>query len=356
MYAVIMAGGSGTRFWPVSRRDRPKQFLAIGTDRPLLVETVARLDPLVPLERILVVAGAHHADTIRALLPGLPPDNLLIEPCARNTAPCVGLAAAHLAARDPDAVMAVLPADHHIGDPARFRALIAAAADRARRGEIVTLGIRPTRPETGYGYIHFDRTDTVDIDGVAACRVERFVEKPPREVAEQYLASGRYLWNSGMFFFTPRRILADIGRFLPATRARLDRIAAAIGTPAYAETLEREFAATEAVSLDYGVMEHADRVRVVPAAFGWNDVGHWAALADFGDVDDRGNVLRGDTVIVDSHGCVVQSEGPLVALVGVHDLVVVATGDAVLVCPKDRAQDVRRVVDRLAARKREDVL
>ncbi len=356
MYAVIMAGGSGTRFWPLSRRDRPKQFLAIGTERPLLAETAARLAPLVPLERVMVVAGERHAAPIRELLPDLPADNLVIEPCARNTAPCIGLAAALLARRDPDAVMAVLPADHHIGDPARFRTLMAAAGARARAGEIVTLGIRPTRPETGYGYIHYDRADTVDVDGVEVCRVERFVEKPPRDVAEKYLASGRYLWNSGMFFFTARRILEDIGRFLPAMRAHLDVIAAAVGTDAYAETLAREFAAMESVSIDYGVMEHAERVRVVPAAFGWNDVGHWAALADFAEADDAGNVVRGPALTIDSRDSIVHSDGPTVALVGCEDLVVVVTGDAVLVCPRDRAQDVRRVVDKLKARGREDLL
>ena len=246
MYAVVMAGGSGTRFWPLSRRARPKQFLAIGTELPLIAETAARLRPLVPGSHLYVVAGPHHAEPIRQLLPELPAQQLLIEPCARNTAPCVGLAAVHLLARDPSAVMAVLPADHHISDGEGYRRVLRAAAERAREGEIVTLGIRPTRPETGYGYIHYDRDDTLATsDGVEVCAVRRFVEKPPREVAARYLETGGYLWNSGMFFFTAERILNDIRRYLPAMAAALDRIGAAIGTDAYDTVLAEQFAHIE---------------------------------------------------------------------------------------------------------------
>ncbi len=358
-YAVIMAGGSGTRFWPLSRRARPKQFLAIGTPRTLIEETVARLAPLIPAERVMVVAGEGHVPAIRDLLPD---QWLVTEPCARNTAPCVGLAAVHLARRDPDAVMAVLPADHHIADAPGFRRLIAAALERARAGEIVTLGIRPDRPETGYGYIHYNREDTLATSGgVEVCAVRRFVEKPPRAVAERYLAEGGYLWNSGMFFFTAARILADIRRFLPAMAAALDRIAAAVGTPDEADVTVREFAAMESVSIDYGVMEHADRVRVVPADIGWNDVGHWAALADFGTPDTAGNVRSGgraeDLVLIDARECIVQqSGGRLVALLGVDELVVVDTPDVLLVCARDRVQDVRKVVARLEETKREELL
>lgn len=362
MYAVIMAGGSGTRFWPLSRRDRPKQFLSIGTARPLLVETVERLAPLVPPDRVYVVAGERHARPIRALLPKLPADHLLVEPCPRNTAPCVGLAAVHLARKDRDAVMAVLPADHHIADGPRFRKVIAAAAERARAGEIVTLGIRPTRPETGYGYIRFDPSEPLVAGGVEVCRVERFVEKPPREVAERYLASNRYLWNSGMFFFTPARILADIRRFMPALAEGLDRIARAIGTAEYGAVLAETFTELRSTSIDYGVMEHATGhpelppMRVVPADFGWNDVGHWAAIADFAESDASGNVTDGDAVLVDTRDSIVHAGHGAVALVGVSDLVVVTTEDAVLVCPRDRAQDVRKIVDRLTRDEREELL
>ncbi len=360
-YAVIMAGGSGTRFWPLSRRARPKQFLAIGTPRTLIEETVGRLAPLIPPERAMVVAGEGHVPAIRGLLPD---QWLVTEPCARNTAPCVGLAAIHLMARDPDAVMAVLPADHHIADAAGFRRLIAAAEERAREGEIVTLGIRPDRPETGYGYIHYNREDTLATSsGVEVCGVRRFVEKPPKAVAERYLAEGGYLWNSGMFIFTARRILSDIRRYLPAMAAALDRIALALGTPAEAEVTAREFNGMESVSIDYGVMEHAERVRVVPADIGWNDVGHWAALADFGTPDAAGNVVSGlgdrpgNVALIDTRDAIVQSSaGRFIALLGVDNLVVVDTPDALLLCARDRVQDVRRVVSRLEELKRGDLL
>lgn len=362
MFAVIMAGGAGTRFWPLSRRDRPKQFLPIGTPKPLLRETIDRLDPLVPADRVYVVAGERHARAIRALVPELPADHLLVEPCPRNTAPCVGLAAIHLARKNRHAVMAVLPADHHVADGERFRRVMAAAAERARAGEIVTLGIRPTRPETGYGYIRFEPTDPVVASGVEVCRVEKFVEKPPREVAARYLASNRYLWNSGMFFFTPDRILADIRRFMPSLAAGLDRIAKAIGTTEYGEVLAETFAELRSTSIDYGVMEHATAepdlppMRVVPADFGWNDVGHWAAVADFAETDRDGNVVGGDAVLVDTRDSIVHAAHGTAALVGVSNLVVVTTEDAVLVCPRDRAQDVRKVVERLERDKREELL
>lgn len=357
MYAVIMAGGSGTRFWPLSRRLRPKQFLSIGTERPLIVETVERLAPLVTAEQVMVVAGEHHAASIRRLLPELPDGALLVEPCARNTAPCIGLAALHIARTDPDAVMAVLPADHHIGDPDGFRRVMAAAAERAALGEIVTLGIRPTRPETGYGYIHYDRSDTcLSGQGVEICTVNRFVEKPPRDVAERYLSDGGYLWNSGMFFFTAKRILADIERLLPGLHQALVRIGEAIGTDAYDAVLSAQFNAVNSVSIDYGVMEHAEQVRVVPADFGWNDVGHWAALADFAEPDRDGNVVTGDAILVDAANNIVHAGHRAVAIVGARDLVVVATEDAVLVCPRDRAQDVRRVVDQLKKAGRKELL
>ncbi len=357
MYAVVMAGGSGTRFWPLSRRARPKQFLAIGTEKPLLVETVERLAPLVSASQTYVVAGEAHASEVAALLPTLPSDQLLIEPCARNTAPAIGLAAIHLRRRDPEAVMAVLPADHHIGDRPGFVRLLRAAEERARAGEIVTIGIRPDRPETGYGYIHYDRKETVPTkNGVDACRVLRFVEKPPRATAERYIAEGGYLWNSGMFFVTVARILADIRRFLPNLAAALDRVDAAIGEPFYEKVLADEFNDLESISIDYGVMEHADNVRVLPASIGWNDVGHWAALADFAETDAQGNVSAGNAILVDAHRNIVHAEGRVVAVVGVRDLVVVATPDAVLVVPRDRAQDVRHVVDRLREQGEEDLL
>ncbi|MFN3200532.1 MAG: mannose-1-phosphate guanylyltransferase [Bradymonadia bacterium] len=360
MHAVIMAGGSGTRFWPRSRKARPKQFLSIGTERALLAETVARLSPVIEADQVMVVAGTRHAPLVGEVLPELSAEGLVIEPAARNTAPCVGLAAIHIARKDPNTVMAVLPADHHILDEKGFRRLLLAAEQRAAAGEIVTLGIRPTRPETGYGYIHYDGADAIATDQrVDAYRVHRFVEKPQKAVAERYLAEGHYLWNSGMFFFTAARILDDIRRCLPTLHQALERIGAALdeGPERYNAVLQAEFEAIEGISIDYGVMEHAENVRVIPADIGWNDVGHWAALGDFAPADKRGNIVQGDAVLIEAERNVVQSgAGRLVALVGVEDLVVVDTEDALLVCPRDRAQDVRKVVDRLKADKKEELL
>jgi mannose-1-phosphate guanylyltransferase len=274
----------------------------------------------------------------------------------------VALAALHVAHEDPDAVMAVLPADHHIADPETFRTLLSAAAERAAAGDIVTLGIRPTRPETGYGYIEFGDDSVATGDGVDAYAVERFVEKPDRPTAEKYLENGKFLWNSGMFFFTPRRILEEFQRFLPQWFEALQPVAEAIGTDAYDAQLTQAFDSVEGISLDYGIMEPVTTtpgrppVRVIPAQMGWNDVGHWAALEDFVEKDGQGNVVIGDAMVLDGRGNIVRADGPTVALVGVDDLVVVSTGDAILVCPRDRAQDVRRIVEQLESDDRKDLL
>ncbi len=233
-YAIIMAGGSGTRFWPLSRRARPKQFLAIGTESPLIVETVERLVPLIPTEHLKIVAGESHVAGLKSHLPMLGPDALIVEPCARNTAPCIGLAAINVAQDDPDAVMVVLPADHHIADGTSYRNLISAACERARQGDIVTLGIHPTRPETGYGYIELDANRVTNPDvGPIAFDLNRFVEKPDVDTARKYLESKHFVWNSGMFFFTAKTILGAFERHLPDMHEGLMRIADHIGSNTY---------------------------------------------------------------------------------------------------------------------------
>jgi mannose-1-phosphate guanylyltransferase len=276
IFPVVMAGGSGTRFWPLSRAARPKQFLALSGDAPLLVETVARLPPLAGIERTYVVCGPLHAPAVRELLPAMPRENLLVEPCARNTAPCVGLAALHVARRDPGGILAMLPADHHVARPERFRAALAAGAALAEAGRIATIGIRPSRPETGYGYLQVG----APLAGFEGATVERFVEKPDRATAERYLADGGYLWNGGIFLFRADVILDEIRAAMPALAARLDAIGAALGTPSYDEVLAREFPACPSESIDYGVMERSSRIAVVPADFGWSDVGSFAALPE----------------------------------------------------------------------------
>ena len=353
IYPVVMAGGSGTRFWPLSRAKRPKQFLPLAGAEPLLADTVARLPPLARIDRTFVVCGKAHAAAVRRILPRLPARNLLVEPCARNTAPCVGLAALHVAKRDPEGVLAMLPADHHVARPDAFRAALSRGAALAEAGHVATIGLRPSRPETGYGYLKVG-APMAGFDGAA--KVERFVEKPDRETAERYVKDGGYLWNGGIFLFRADVILEEIRAAMPALAERLDAIAGAIGKATYARVLAREFPRCPSESIDFGVMERSSRIAVVPADFGWSDVGSFAAIPEVRAADERGNVAQGDALVLDGTGNVVLAGDRLVALIGVSGLVVVDAGDAVLVCPKDRAQDVKRVVDELRRRKRDGAL
>ncbi|MBI4567883.1 MAG: mannose-1-phosphate guanylyltransferase [Planctomycetes bacterium] len=350
LHAVVMAGGAGTRFWPQSRVARPKQFLPFGADgRTLLAATVERLLGAAPLERILVVTGAAHAGLARAQLPDLPADNLIVEPAGRDTAPCVGLAATIIARRDPDGVVAVFPADHFIEPAEDFVRAVLFAADVAHQsGGIVTFGVRPAGPATGYGYIHAGKT--LDERGGEILReVLGFEEKPDLESARRYVESGEYYWNSGMFVFTARAMLTALAEHVPDIAAHLAAVGRALGTPAEAETLEREFLACRRISLDYAVMEHARDIRAIVSRFRWDDVGAWDALARFQAPDAEGNVAAGERVLHRARGCTVVSEGGLVALVGVENLVVVRTPDATLVVHRDAVQDTKKVVDALKA-------
>jgi mannose-1-phosphate guanylyltransferase len=360
VYPVVMAGGSGTRFWPLSRKDRPKQFLALAGDTPLLFATVARLPPLARAKDTYVVCGPAHVAAAKRMLKDLPAANFIVEPCARNTAPCVGLAALHVAERDPKGIVAMLPADHHISRPKAFRAAVASAAELAATGVIATIGIHPSRPETGYGYLKLG--PRLAVRGKAkragpAHKVERFVEKPDVVTAARYLADGGYLWNSGIFVFRADVILEEIRRAMPVLGEQLDVIQGALGTPRYARTLRRVFPDCPSISIDYGVMEKSKRIAVVPADFGWSDVGSFAALSDVRATDHLGNVAEGDALVIDGRNNVVVGAGKRpVAVVGVEDVIVVDAGDAVLVCRRDRAQDVRKAVEELARRGRDEVL
>lgn len=347
MYVVIMAGGAGTRFWPLSRRHRPKQLLSLFGDRPMIAETVARFEGFVPLERILVVTSEALLDAIREAVPELPTANLLAEPVGRNTAPCIGLAAMEVLRRtqDPSQVVAVFPADHYIRDPRRFLDAVAQAGAAATAGAIVTLGVEPTRPETGYGYIHHGE---IEADGTA--RVDAFVEKPNRDTALRYLRDGRYVWNAGIFAFRIDTLLAEFARQLPALRAQLDEVAAALDAGDEV-ALRTVFESIEPVSIDYGIMEGATTMRVVPTYFGWSDVGAWDALSEVAETDDHGNVAIGDVVAIDCLDCVlVGHDRRVLAAVGLSRVVVVDSEDAVLVAPRDRVQEVRAIVDSLKNR------
>jgi mannose-1-phosphate guanylyltransferase len=349
-FALILAGGGGTRLWPASRRRRPKQLLSLGGSESLIAATFGRVSRLLGKERTLVVTAADQADEIRRALPDLPAANLVAEPAARNTGPAVGLGAIAAAARAGDDVrLAVIPSDAFIADEAAYHRVLTRALEQAAE-TIVTVGIKPTRAETGYGYLQRG----APVPG-GAYEVARFVEKPDGPTAERYLAAGDYLWNSGMFFFTARRLLAEAAAHLPLLAAILAEIR---GSADPAATAAARYPAAPKISIDYGIMEKSSGIRVVPGDFGWNDVGSWSALADIRAQDGAGNVRVGDVVLSQVAGSVVVAEpgAPLVGVVGVDDLVVVATRDAVLVVPKARAQDVRAVVDALAAAGRSELL
>jgi mannose-1-phosphate guanylyltransferase len=355
LYAVIMAGGRGTRFWPLSREQRPKQLLPITGSDPLIRITVDRILPIIPADKILVVTGASHFEEVKELLPDLPPENILAEPEGRNTAPCIGLAAHFIHRRDPDGIMAVLPADHIIAKSAQFRSLIQTGADLARdRKVLVTLGITPTHPETGYGYIEAGPLDS-ELDGANAYTVARFHEKPNFDKAQQYYSSIRYFWNSGMFIWRAQTILSCMRELLPNLARDLEELAQTIGQPEFAAAMETMYPRLESVSIDYGIMEKASGVLVLPADIGWSDVGSWTSAAKHWPTQD-GNVSQGDCLYIDSSGCVVYSPEKHVTLIGVDDLVVVDTPDALLICPKDRDQDIKAVVEALRNKGRTDLL
>ena len=350
MFAVIMAGGKGARFWPRSREKMPKHLLDILGERTIIRETVDRIRPLVPAERTLIVTGRSHATELIRQLPEIPPENILIEPIGRNTAPCIGLAALHILRRVPDAVMLVLPSDHRIGDDAAYRRVLRTAADTAGESDaLVTVGIRPTGPETGYGYI--EQGELHASRGMERIyQVRSIREKPPREEAERFLERGGFSWNSGMFIWKASAILKAIDLHLPDLGRGLQRIREALGTDREEEVVATVYGDLASISIDYGVMEKSQETLVIPGDFGWSDLGSWDTLWEISRKDGNGNAVRGEFVGIDAADSLVQSSGKLIALVGVKDLLVVETPDALLICRRGRSQDVRRIVDALEKR------
>jgi mannose-1-phosphate guanylyltransferase len=357
LYTIVLAGGSGTRFWPASRRLLPKQLLPLapGSAESLIADTVRRLEPLCPASRVVVATGAHLVDGTRKALSWLGPDAFLGEPRAKNTAPCIAWATAVIARRDPNAVVMVVPSDHHIGEPERFRAVLKAAIGSAQTA-ITTVGIRPTRPETGYGYIEIGEPA-----GAEVFRVARFVEKPNRARAEEYLRGGRHLWNSGMFFFRASVLLDAVKEHVPEVWAGIERIEAAakVSKEAEAAATREAFDQFPSVSIDYAVMEKASPLHVVPGSFGWSDLGAWESAWELAEKDEQGNSKNEHAVYVDARNNLAMDlssarSGKVLALVGVEGLCVVETDDALLVIPRERSQDVRSVVEALTRSGRQD--
>jgi mannose-1-phosphate guanylyltransferase len=354
-YAAIMAGGVGTRLWPLSRQTRPKQALPLIGDRTLFQLAVDRLRPLFLREHIIVVTGRKQAEVLRPQAPELPEENFVLEPLGRDSGPAVGLGAIHLQRRDSDAVMAMLTADHYIAQEERFRAALAAAEKVARTGKIVTLGIKPDFPSTGYGYIRRGKS-LGKFDGFEVFDAVKFTEKPNAETASVFFEGGQYSWNSGMFVWHVERLLAEFQRQRPQIYGQLMAIADALGTPDQAQVLNEIWPQMEKISIDYAIMEGAGDVAVIPVEIGWSDVGSWATLLGIIPGDDQGNVVSGDHLAIDTSNTLVRSETRLVVTVGLENMIIVDTDDALLICPRDRAQDVKAIVDHLKQSGCDDVL
>jgi len=347
--ACIMAGGQGERFWPASRRARPKQFLPLLDGRSPLQETVARLDSLVPPEHTYVVTTEAYADQVMEQLPQLPAQNVILEPVGRNTAACIGLSAVVMAQRlGRDATMVVLPSDHWVRPVKAFQQVLASASKAAQSDRwLVTLGIRPSRPETGYGYIRHSH-ERLTFEGLPAHPVEAFVEKPDRARAQRYLSDGNYLWNAGIFIWQVGVILEELRQHMPQVYEPLAALQDQVDTPQFWTAVRRIYPSLPSISIDYGVMERARRILVFPCSFAWDDLGSWPALARVFPTDAAGNLTRGKVVLEDVGGSIVHSSGKLIAALGVQDLVIVETEDAILVCDRARAQELRRLVGRIA--------
>lgn len=350
--AVIMAGGKGERFWPKSRTSCPKQFLSLTSDGETMIQkTVKRLLPVVAMEDIFIVTNSAYTELVREQLPEIPTENILAEPCARNTAPCIAFAAAVINRKYNDAVMLVLPSDHLIANETLYADTLKNAVSVAENGEnLVTIGITPTYAETGYGYINFgDKKD-------GAYTVERFVEKPDLPTAEKYLASGKYLWNSGMFIWKLSSIMSNIKKLMPDIYEGALKIGESFGTDNFSDVLEKEFTAFRSESVDFGIMEKAENIYTLPGSFGWDDVGSWLAVERINDTDSNSNYIDGNVIAEDTRHATICGGKRLIAAVGIENIIIVDTDDAVLVCSKNSTQDVKKIIARLKEQGRNDLV
>ncbi|MCI8562748.1 MAG: mannose-1-phosphate guanylyltransferase [Lachnospiraceae bacterium] len=342
---LIMAGGRGERFWPRSRKKLPKQFLALaGNEKTMIQLTVERILALVNIEDIFISTNRECYALVEKQLPDIPKENIICEPFARNTAPCIGLGAMHILDKYEDAIMIVLPSDHLIRYNSIFiNALNSACEIAGENTNLVTLGITPSYPETGYGYIKFN----ADRSYKNAFAVEEIVEKPDIKKAKAYLATEQYLWNSGMFVWKVSSIIKNIEAFLPDTYRGLERIKASFREHDEGQVLEKEFYAFHSESVDYGIMEKASDVYTIPGNFGWDDVGSWLAIERIRTTNELGNIVSGNVITVDSKKCTIEGQGKLIAAVGLRDIIIVDTEDAILICAKDSSNDVKKVIENL---------
>ena len=356
LFTLIMAGGSGTRFWPRSKALKPKQYLNLFGNESLLQSTIQRFSTFTPTENIYVVSGKSQATVLEEQSPMLPKENLIYEPVGKNTLPCIGLAAMFAERENPEGVMVVTPSDHLIENDELFRDTVLAAVKIAdERDGIVTIGITPTYPATGYGYVQTAENITGS-EKIKQFKVERFVEKPNEATASEYLEHGGFYWNSGLFVFKISVFLEAVKQFAPALYADLRKIQSDLGNPSFEQTLDTIYRAVEGISVDYGIMEHAKNIYLVEGNFVWNDLGSWESVYLTAEKDENGNGGSGESVIIDSKNSYIYSETGIIALVGLDDVIVVQDGNTTLVCKRDKAEDIKKVVDRLKAENKNQYL
>jgi mannose-1-phosphate guanylyltransferase len=349
--AVIMAGGKGERFWPKSRTNLPKQFLNISGNKSMIQQTIARLEKLIDISQIFIVTNELYAEVIHAQLPALPLENIIIEPVGRNTAPCVGLASLLIEEKYPDSTMVVLPSDHIIENEEGFIKILQTAVEVAQEdSNLVTLGIEPVYPETGYGYIESAGKVGI-INDLEVHKVSKFVEKPDLETAQSYLASGDFFWNSGIFIWKTSVIRSYIQSLMPEMHGLLETMKAAFSASNRNEVIRSEFSKMPDQSIDYGIMEKVNNIYMIPCIFGWDDVGSWTALDRINERDENGNVIIGNILNIDTKRSIIESNGKLIATLGIEDLIIVDTEDVTLICSKERAQEVKLLLKELRMQK-----
>jgi mannose-1-phosphate guanylyltransferase len=351
-----MAGGKGERFWPKSRTNLPKQFLNISGNKSMIQQSIARLEKLVDISRIFIVTNELYAELIKAQIPTLPSENIIIEPIGRNTAPCIGLASVIIENRFPDSTMIVIPSDHIIENEEGFVNILKTATEVAQdNGSLVTLGILPTYPETGYGYIE-SSNQAMLINELPVNKVNKFVEKPDLATAQSYLEAGNFYWNSGIFVWKVKTIRNYIQELMPEMHDILETMKTVLDSENFDEIIRSEFLKMPDQSIDYGIMEKVSNIYVIPCVFGWDDVGSWTALERINELDENGNVIRGNILNLDTKRCIIESNGKLIATLGIEDLIIVDTEDVTLICTKEKAQEVKLLLKELRMQKMEEYL